>query len=394
MSSCGGQTKENIQRRQLDKTGNDMPVGGPFENREFIYQGMPEHIGPVDTSAGWKQEGQKILLTGVVYRRDGQTPAPGVILYYYHTDISGRYVHGPGEERSMSPDAAGRTHGYIRGWVRTDAAGRYRIYTVMPGVYPSGDEPAHVHATVKEPNDINEYYIDDFVFDDDRLLTSARRKKMENRCGSGVLRMVGRDGLYIGERDIILGLHIPGYPGEAVRGPDSGREVGEDVLSFTPYHAWGPDKGKRTCPVCKYGWYHGVLYFVGNHPDWTEIKEWLRFLEAESRRREKYLKVCFVYGHEREYENEATGAELERLGQELNLGKVALTFVPSFSDTGSEVDLNKINPAVGNTFILYRRNRITDKFVDLKPGNDNFNLIARRLDQTINEYFDLARPGE
>ena len=32
----------------------------------------------------------------------------------------------------------------------------------------------------------NEYYIDEFVFDDDVLLTGAKRKALENRGGSGV----------------------------------------------------------------------------------------------------------------------------------------------------------------------------------------------------------------
>jgi protocatechuate 3,4-dioxygenase beta subunit len=44
------------------------------------------------------------------------------------------------------------------------------------------------------------------------LLTAAKRKALENRGGSGVLRLVKQGELWIGERDIILGLNIPGYP--------------------------------------------------------------------------------------------------------------------------------------------------------------------------------------
>ncbi len=54
--------------------------------------------------------------------------------------------------------------------------------------------------------------------------------------------------------------------------------------------------------------------------------------------------------------------------------------------------LNNINPEVENTFLLYRRSRIIDKFVNLKPTNEHFKLIAQRLDETINEYFDLPKP--
>jgi len=256
------------------------------------------------------------------------------------------------------------------------------------------DEPAHIHITVKEPNDIKEYYIDDFVFDDDKILTSERRKKMENRCGSGVLRLVQKGDLQIGERNIILGLNIPDYPKKPTVGINSGKNIGEDIRSFIPYHAWGPDKGTRTCPICKYGWYHGILYCVGNDPNWDEIKLWLTFLENESKKREKYLKVYFIYGNEKAYNKSDREMKLAKLGKDLQLKKVALTFVPSFSDSESEIDLNEINSAVENTFIIYKRSRVVDKFINIKPNQDNFNLLSIRLDQTINEYFDLPKIGQ
>ncbi len=369
------------------------PVGGTFENSEFTYYGIPKTISAIDTSAGWKLNGKKILLTGVVYKPDGKTPAPDVLLYYYQTDTDGKYLHKPDESRSMPPNELGQTHGHIRGWVKTDKEGKYFIYTVRPAPYPSNDEPAHVHVTVKEPNDINEYYIDDFVFDDDRILNLTRRKKMDNRGGSGVLRLVKKDDLHVGERNIILGLNIPDYPAEVTSEVRSGRDVGEDVFSFGPYHAWGPDKGTRACPICKYGWYHGVLYFVGNNPDWDDIKSWLTFLEGESRRREKYLKVYFVYGNENGYNKAARESELAKLGKELQLQKVALTFVPSLSDSESEVDLNEVNPNVENTFLVYKRSVIVEKFINFTANDENFRLLSARLDETVNEYFDLPQIG-
>ena len=68
-----------------------------------------------------------------------------------------------------------------------------------------------------------------------------------------------------------------------------------------------------------------------------------------------------------------------------------MTFVPSFSDSESEIDLNKINQYVENTFIIYRRSKVVDKFVNLNPSEDNFKLLTKGLDQTINEYFDLPK---
>lgn len=385
LTSCIGQTKSN----EPNKKDNTNKIGGAFENREFTYYRIPKAISATDTSSGWSQNGQKLLLTGIVYQNDGKTAASNVLIYYYQTNTDGKYVHKPGEKRSMPPNELGQTHGYIRGWVKTDSLGRYFIYTVRPGVYPTKDAPAHIHVTVKEPNEINEYYIDDFVFNDDKLVNTVYRNKMENRCGSGELRLVQKGNLFVGERNIILGLNIPDYPIKFEAGISSGRNVGEDVISFIPYHAWGPDKGTRTCPICKYGWYHGILYLVGNNPNWTEVKRWLTFLESESIKREKHLKVYFVYGNENGYNKSIREQELEKIGKELHLERVALTFVPSFSDTESEINLNKINANVENTFILYKRSRIIGKFVNLNPSPDNFRIIKERLDQTINEYFDL-----
>lgn len=227
LMSCIGKTKEsNIT---FDKSQS---VGGAFENSEFTYFGIPKNISSIDTSAGWKLDGQKILLTGIVYEIDGKTPASDVLLYYYHTNTEGRYLHKAEESRSMPPNEFGQTHGYIRGWVKTDKEGKYYIYTVRPGTYPTNDEPAHVHITVKEPNDIKEYYIDDFVFDDDKILNSARRKKKENHCGSGVVRLVQKGDFHIGERNIIPGLNIPDYPKETTVEINSGRNVGEDIIDL------------------------------------------------------------------------------------------------------------------------------------------------------------------
>ena len=104
--SCNGQTTPN-SKNTAEKSGI---IGGPFENGEFLYIGMPENIKSIDTSAGWTQKGQKLLVTGTIYKLDGKTPAPNVILYYYHTDINGVYAGKQG----LDPRVV--RHGYIRGW--------------------------------------------------------------------------------------------------------------------------------------------------------------------------------------------------------------------------------------------------------------------------------------
>ena len=181
-------------------------VGGPFENGEFYKIGMPKSIPSIDTSDGWSQKGQRLLITGTIYKSDGKTLASDVILYYYHTNTEGVYAN------RYDLDQRVVRHGYIRSWVKSDKKGRYSIYTVRPAPYANRVIPAHIHPAIKESRIENAYYIDDFVFDDDVLLTSKIRQRNENRGGSGVLRLVRDGDLMVAEHNIFLGLNIPTIP--------------------------------------------------------------------------------------------------------------------------------------------------------------------------------------
>lgn len=384
LTSCNGPTSSNAIT--TSKTETKELVGGGCDGCELMYVGMPTNINSVDTSAGWTAKGQKLLVTGKVFKLDGKTPASNAIIYYWQTDNNGLYSPKQGM------DEKAKRHGHIRGWVKTDENGKYSIYTIRPAPYPNETIPAHIHTSIKEPNIDNEYYIDEFVFDDDKLLTGEKRKALENRGGSGILRVLLKNDLQIAEHDIILGLNIPNYPNSKKDELQSGLNIGEDQPSFIPFHAFGPDKGTRTCPVCKYGRYHGIVYFVGDNPNWEDIKKWLKQLDNESLSGENYLKAYFVYGNSNNYNKQTRQSELEKIGTELNLQKIALTFVPSFADTESEANLNKINSSVENTIIIYRHRKIVDKYINLKPTEQNFKLIAEILDKTKGNYFDLNEP--
>lgn len=385
LTSCNGQNKAN-KKTENDKAKPTKIVGGGCDGCEIMFVGMPKNLKSIDTSAGFSEKGQKLLVTGTVYKLDGKTTAPNVIIYYWQTDNDGYY--SPKEKM----DEKAKRHGHIRGWVKTDENGKYSIYTIKPSPYPNETIPAHIHTSIKEPNIENEYYIDEFVFDDDKLLTTEKRKALENRGGSGILRVLISDKLQVAEHNIILGLNIPNYPETRKTEKQSGLEIGEDNPSFIPFHAFGPDKGSRTCPVCKYGRFHGIVYFVGNNPNWIEIKKWLAFLEQQSVNRKKYLKAYFVYGNEKDYDKSKRLNELEKIGVELNLKNVALTFVPSMNDEESEVNLNKINPKVENTFVIYRHRTIIEKFIDLKPTEENFKIISNTLEKTKSEFNNLLEP--
>jgi len=178
-------------------------VEGGCEDCELMQEGMPAKILWETTIAGPAQPGERVTLGGTVYAKEGRTPVPGIILYAYHTDHTGHYTPGEGQ-------TAGRRHGHLRGWVRSDAHGRYRFNTIRPTAYPSGQDPQHIHVLVKEPG-VSTYWIDNIVFDDDPLLTQEERSR-PHRGGNGVVTLQRTPEGWVGERDIVLGLNIVGYP--------------------------------------------------------------------------------------------------------------------------------------------------------------------------------------
>lgn len=198
---------QSSSQKQVSKSSGSRHVGGSCEGCEAIYESPIPFVKlhTIDTLPDFQDPGPKLEISGIVYKADGKTPAADVVLYVYHTDQKGIYPK-KGNEAGW-----GKRHGYIRGWVRTDKNGFYRFYTLKPAAYPGGNIPAHIHVTVKEP-DKNEYWIDDYLFDDDTLLTAEEKQKQQNRGGTGIIKLVPGKGYLLGKRNIILGKNIPGYP--------------------------------------------------------------------------------------------------------------------------------------------------------------------------------------
>ena len=78
--------------------------------------------------------GTKIVLEGRVFSR-GCRPIAGALLDFWHADDSGHY------------DNAGFK---LRGHQFADAAGRYRLETIVPGLYPG--RTRHIHVKVQAPH--------------------------------------------------------------------------------------------------------------------------------------------------------------------------------------------------------------------------------------------------
>lgn len=194
VSSCGESQKSH--------TPPSPQLIGPCEGCDGIFEYGDKVLTPVDTLPGFSGVGTKIHVTGIVYERDGKTPAENVVLYVYHTDTGGIYTPVP------NATGWGRRHGFHRGWVKTGADGRYSFYTIKPGSYPSRTDPAHIHVTLMEP-DGKYYWLTDYFFADDSLLTDQELYPTKPRGGTvGVLALREQDGILTGKRDIIVGLNV------------------------------------------------------------------------------------------------------------------------------------------------------------------------------------------
>ena len=139
-------------------------------------------------------KGDRILISGTVYKADGKSVAADTLIYLYHTDIYGIYGRS-GEHR----------HGRYRGWMLTDDKGRYEFESILPASYPNSTIAKHIHMTVTTA-DQKEDSIDSILFDGDRFLTS-RDREIRRGGFDPVLKMVkATDGTLRGTRDIKLGV--------------------------------------------------------------------------------------------------------------------------------------------------------------------------------------------
>ena len=180
----------------------DPVIGGPCEVCDLMFKGMPPSLSWDTRIDPAGEKGEPLIISGRIFKLDGQTPAPGIILYVYHTDATGEYSPAPGHENR---------HGHLRGWMKTDAQGRYSFKTIRPASYPQTRIAQHIHPLIDEPGK-GYYYIDEYLFDDDPYLTAEERNRQEGRGGSGIIHLTkDPSGIWRGTRDIVLGKKIPGY---------------------------------------------------------------------------------------------------------------------------------------------------------------------------------------
>jgi protocatechuate 3,4-dioxygenase beta subunit len=118
--------------------------------------------------AGPDEPGQRMVVSGRVFLPDGETPAVGIVMFAWHTDAQGLYS----QDRAVS-------HPRLRGWMKTDAQGRYEYRTIRPAPYPGRSSPAHVHVQFWGPG-IAAQFAQELNFADDPLVKpEARRRSAE-----------------------------------------------------------------------------------------------------------------------------------------------------------------------------------------------------------------------
>ena len=188
--------------RSQDNKPDAKPVGS-CEGCEAVLEYGNQKLSAVDTLPGFFEEGEKLFISGTIFKKDGITPAEGVILYVYHTNQKGIYAP---KETSTGWE---KRHGYMRGWIKTGKDGKYQFYTIKPASYPNSSAPAHIHPVILEP-DGRYYWISEYLFADDPNLNKNMVEK-EPRGGSGVLKVNLNGDMLKAERNIILGLNVPGY---------------------------------------------------------------------------------------------------------------------------------------------------------------------------------------
>ncbi len=171
-----------------------------------VYEGLPNKIGTRSRIAPRSEAGEPLTVVGRVLDAKGK-PRAGVIVYGYQTDRTGEYPTALPPRSALS-----NYHGRLRGWARSDAQGRYRFDTILPGSY--GGNPAHIHMNVIEPG-CGTYYIDDLMFEGDenlvRLTTAQRALELKGLGGSGVGTLVRHGKGWTVTRDVHLGENVAGY---------------------------------------------------------------------------------------------------------------------------------------------------------------------------------------
>jgi protocatechuate 3,4-dioxygenase beta subunit len=123
----------------------------------------PARVSSIERIAPPAEPGTPLTVHGTVVDPGGK-PAGGVEILAYHTDNTGIYA---------APGAADPWR--LKGWVVTDAQGRFEFRTVRPAPYPGGQIAAHIHLLLA--TSCCGRQIAEVMFDDDPIGTPDYRRR-------------------------------------------------------------------------------------------------------------------------------------------------------------------------------------------------------------------------
>jgi protocatechuate 3,4-dioxygenase beta subunit len=125
------------------------------------------------------EAGDPLVISGVVFKEDGRSPLAGASLYVYQTDAGGAYA---------ANDARASDNPRLRGYLRTDAQGRYEFRTIRPGSYPGTRNPGHIHYHVNATGYAERVF--EIVFEGDTLIPDQWKRDAANpQSGVAIVRL-------------------------------------------------------------------------------------------------------------------------------------------------------------------------------------------------------------
>lgn len=142
------------------------------------------------------EPGEPLIIAGTIYGSDGK-PLDGARLHVYHTDARGYYSERDGNGQAPQPR--------LKGWMKTNADGKYEFRTIKAAPYPGGGNPAHIHGSLSAPG-YSERWIEEYWFEGDQNITNEMRSRLP---GIGQLAPIltlrkDADGVWRGVRDFKL----------------------------------------------------------------------------------------------------------------------------------------------------------------------------------------------
>lgn len=129
------------------------------------------------------EPGTPLFIHGHVFQRDGRRPAPGIMVFAYHTDARGHY----------DVSSAGAHSWRLKGWATTDAEGAFEFQTIRPAPYPGRTTPSHVHVSIEGPG-VQRRWVQELWFEDDDLVGHDARQSSVKNGKFGSVRPIRRRG--------------------------------------------------------------------------------------------------------------------------------------------------------------------------------------------------------